>query len=79
VARGKPDPKYLRLQRALTEKRIAAGMSQTDLAALLGKPQSYVSKVEAGERGIDVVEFVQFVRAIGADPLRVLRLVLKEP
>ena len=79
MAKGKPDPKYLRLRRVLTDKRIAAGMSQTDLAALLGKPQSYVSKVEAGERGIDVVEFVQFVRAVGADPLRVLRLVLNEP
>lgn len=78
MAKRKPDPKYLRLRRVLMDKRIAAGLSQTDLAVLLGKPQSYVSKVEAGERGIDVVEFIQFVRAIGADPLRVLRLVLSE-
>ena len=77
MAKEKTDPKYVRLQRVLIERRIAAGISQTDLAAALDKPQSYVSKVEAGERGIDVIEFVEFVRAIGADPLRVLRLVLE--
>jgi len=62
----------------LAEQRTEAGISQTDLAATLRKPQSYVSKVESGERGIDVVEFIQYVRAIGADPLHVLRVVLKE-
>ena len=41
-----------------------------------GKPQSYVSKVESGERRLDVVEFVEFVRAIGDEPVRVLRSVL---
>lgn len=75
----KSSPTHIRLRRVLVERRTAAGISQTDLAAMLGKPQSYVSKVESGERGIDVVEFVEYVRAIGGDPLRVLRLVLQEP
>ena len=79
MAKEKYDPRYVRLQRVLIERRMAAGISQTELATMLGKPQSYISKVESGERGIDVVEFVEFVRTIGADPLRVLRLVMQEP
>jgi hypothetical protein len=37
------------------------------------RPQSFVAKYEGGERRIDVVEFVAIVRAIGADPLKLLR------
>lgn len=79
MTKEKPDLRYVRLRRVLVERRMAAGLSQTELAAMLGKHQSYISKVESGERGIDVVEFVELVRAIGADPLRVLRMVLQEP
>ena len=32
----------------LREARLAAGLSQTDLAARLGRPQNYVSKCELG-------------------------------
>ena len=77
MTRAKSSPLYFRLREVLAEKRQAAGLSQTDLAAKLDKPQSYVSKVESGERGLDVVEFVEWVRAIDADPARILRLVLQ--
>jgi len=53
-----------------------AGLSQIDVAATLGKPQSYVSKIESGERRLDVVEFVEFARALGSDPVRMLRAIL---
>ncbi len=77
MTRAKSSPLYVRLREVLAEKRQAAGLSQTDLAVRLSKPQSYVSKVESGERGLDVVEFVDFVRAIDADPVRVLKLALE--
>lgn len=48
--------------------RDAAGLSQRDLAAKLDVPHSWVAKVEAGERRIDLVEFVWFVSACGKDP-----------
>jgi transcriptional regulator with XRE-family HTH domain len=74
----KTNPNYVRLRHVLVESRTKAGVTQTELAALLGKPQSYVSKIESGERGIDVVEFVDYVKAIGADPVHVLRRVLQK-
>jgi transcriptional regulator with XRE-family HTH domain len=51
----------------LVDARRAAGIRQVELAERLGKPQSFISKVERRERRIDVVEFVIIARAIGAD------------
>jgi hypothetical protein len=34
----------------------------------LGRPQSFVSKYENGERQIDVAEFIEILSALGADP-----------
>ena len=41
-------------------------------------PQSFVSKVETGERRLYVVEFVEFAEAIGADPSRLLAELRRE-
>lgn len=64
---------YNRFRLLLIEARKAAGLSQADLAERLGKPQSFVSKFERGERRLDVVEFRQVATAIGIEPLRFLR------
>ena len=73
MPKAKFSPMYTRLRRLLVERRNMAGLSQVDVATALGKPQSYVSKVESGERRLDVMEFVEFTHALGADPVRVLR------
>ncbi len=57
----------------LVAARRKAGLNQTELAQRLSKPQSFVAKYEGGERRLDVVEFLAVVRAIGADPVRILR------
>jgi transcriptional regulator with XRE-family HTH domain len=56
--------------------RKRAGLTQQQLAKRLKRPQSFVAKYEGGERRLDVVEFVTIARAIGADPLRVLKSLL---
>jgi transcriptional regulator with XRE-family HTH domain len=57
----------------LRNLRLAADLTQTALATLLGRPQSYVAKVEGGERRMDVVEFLAWVEATkGQDSLPVL-------
>jgi transcriptional regulator with XRE-family HTH domain len=77
MAKAKFSPAYDRFRRLLIEARQAAGLRQEDVAERLSQPQSYVSKVEQGERRLDVVEFVQFAKALGADPLKILRAVVK--
>jgi transcriptional regulator with XRE-family HTH domain len=52
---GKPDRHDL-LAHLLRDLRMEAKLTQTDVAAALGKPQSYVSKYESGERRLDLVE-----------------------
>lgn len=53
----------------LRAARLATELSQADLARRLGKPQSFVSKIETGERSLNVVEFAIIARAIGVNPL----------
>jgi transcriptional regulator with XRE-family HTH domain len=66
---------YHRFRLLMIKARKGVGLSQVDLAKRLGKPQSFVSKFERGERRLDVVEFRQVAVAIGIDPLRFLRKV----
>jgi transcriptional regulator with XRE-family HTH domain len=60
--------KYERFRQLLVDARKSAGLKQTDLADRLGRPQSYVSKIERGERGVDVIEFLEIAKAIGFKP-----------
>jgi transcriptional regulator with XRE-family HTH domain len=47
---------YEAVQDLLRELRMAAGLSQTDVADRLNASQSFVSKYEAGERRLDIIE-----------------------
>lgn len=52
--------------RLLAEKlrnvRVAAGLSQNEIASRMHKPQSYISRCESGVRRIDVFELHEFAR-----------------
>jgi len=43
------------------------------LAKKLKKPQSFVSKYERGERRLDVIEFLDIVKNLGADPHEIIK------
>lgn len=60
-------PRYDNFRTLLREARNDAGLTQVELSEILGKPQSYVSKVELGERRIDFIETIDFCEACGAD------------
>ena len=64
---------YRELLVRMRAAREARGITQQELAKRLGKPQSFVSKAEMGERRLDVVEYLHFMRAIEGEPHALLR------
>ena len=50
----------------LVTAREASGLTQVQIAEKLGKPQSFISKYERGERRLDFSEFIEL-----ADVLRI--------
>lgn len=61
--------KYALLRKMLIDERIKANLKQADVSSALGKPQSYVSKIERGERSLDIIEFMEISKVIGFDPV----------
>lgn len=54
-----------KLQGLLRKIRLEAGFRQIDLAQRLGRPQSFVSKYESGERRLDIVELRRVCEVLG--------------
>ena len=51
----------------LKKARLGSGLDQSEVAKLLGKTQSHVSKIEAGQRRLDVVQIKEFSRIYKKD------------
>lgn len=62
------DPRYRKLVEQLIALREARDTTQTQLAEQLGKPQSYVAKVENLDRRLDVVELRDWLHALQTPP-----------
>jgi transcriptional regulator with XRE-family HTH domain len=64
-------PDYRAVIDALRDARTKAEISQRELARRLGKPPSFVNKIEQLERRMDVLEFIAIAEAMnmGADEL----------
>jgi len=69
---------YRLLIRELVAARKRAGLTQQHVADKLGRPQSYVAKVESGQRRLDVIEFVHLARAVDADAPRIVKQLISE-
>lgn len=58
---------YAEFLSRLRQARQESGLNQSEVAKMLGKPRSYVSKCEMGERRVDLVECKQFAKIYGKD------------
>ena len=65
MGRWVSSPSYRAAAGVLVEARKAAGLTQRQLAARIGRPYTMIANIERGERQIDVVEFVAIARALG--------------
>jgi transcriptional regulator with XRE-family HTH domain len=70
-------PRHRALIAAIVEARNAAGLTQRQLASRLGRSNSFVWKIEAGERRVDVLEFVEIAVALKADPVSMFERFVK--
>lgn len=62
----------------LKKKRESAGLTQTDVANALGEHQSFIARIESGQRRIDVVEYLTIAEVIGFDAAEALRQLISE-
>ena len=60
--------RHKRLIELLIAERKSHGLRQEELAQVLRKQQAWISRIESGERRVDVVEFLDLAEAIGFDP-----------
>ncbi|CAI1004322.1 Predicted transcriptional regulator [Serratia liquefaciens] len=58
---------YQLVIKTLRDARIEKSITQAKLAEALERPQSFIAKVENGERKLDVVEFAVIARLLGVD------------
>lgn len=55
---------YEKLTVLVADTRRELGITQTELAMRIGKPQSFIAKVEGGERRLDIIEFAALADAM---------------
>ena len=58
-------PEYRQMLKRLRQARKDAGMTQVEVAEAMGRPQSYLTKCELGERRIDPIELHEFAQIYG--------------
>jgi len=71
-------PLNARLCKRIKEARLAAGMTQTELAEATGRTQAYISKFEKGQLRLDVADFVIFAQCLKLDAHALLDELMEE-
>ncbi len=59
--------RYRLFRELLLAERERAGLTQVEVARLLKKPQSFVSKYERGDRRLDMTEFLELADVLAVD------------
>jgi transcriptional regulator with XRE-family HTH domain len=67
MTRSTHHPHYQAFLALLKAERKASGVTQVQLAEALGNRQVFVSKIENGDRRLDVVELLEYFDGINSD------------
>ena len=59
------------------QRSAEAGITQRELARRLDRAHSYVSRIEKGDRRLDVPEMIQWCEVLGAEPMDVIRRIVR--
>lgn len=62
---------------AIVEARNATGLSQRDFAKRLKRSNNFVWRIEAGERQVNVLDFIEIAKAAGVRPDELMRRVMR--
>lgn len=65
-------PKHRALIAAIVEARKATGLSQREFAAKLKRSNNFVWRIEAGERQVNVLDFMEIAKAAGVTPAELM-------
>lgn len=71
--RAPSEPAYAALRLLLADARKTSGMTQNDLAKMVGRPQSFIAKLERGERYLDAIEFFVLAKILELDLVAIIR------
>ena len=66
-------PRQEALRAFLVHERKKAGLTQADVSSKLGQYQSFIARIESGQRRIDVIELLDLAKAIGFKPRAILK------
>lgn len=75
--KDKYEPAYRAIVDSLIASRKTRRLSQWDVALAMGTDQSQISKLERGERRLDILDYLRYCDAISLDPGIHLNSVLK--
>lgn len=70
--------KYNKLNLIFRERRLALGLSMRDLGEIIKEPHSFVQKVEANQRKLDIFQYVQYCEALKIDPAETLKILMNK-
>lgn len=62
---------------AVVEARNKTGLSQREFAKKLGRTNNFVWRIEAGERQVNVLEFIEIAKAAGIPADQLIRRVMR--
>lgn len=77
MAKTLGSPRQKALIDFIVSRREVSGLTQAELAKRLGEYQSFVARLESGQRRVDVVEFLALSEVLKFDPAKAIRNISK--